>query len=74
MYTCMYIHMYIHAKVHTYKYGTRKNGRTTDQPVPISDQELAVYRPFWCHHTQVLDNGWATDRNKLTTDRIFHHK
>ena len=73
MYTCMYIHMYIHATVHIYKYGTRKNGRTTDQPVPISDQELVVYGPLCCHHTQVLDNRWATDRHKLTTDKITHH-
>jgi hypothetical protein len=65
MYTCMYIHMYIHSKVHTYKYGTRKTGRTTDQHGPISDQELAVYGPFWCLHTKVLDNRWATDRHKL---------
>ena len=73
MYTCMYIHMYIHAKVHTYKYGTRKNGRTTDRLGPVSDQELAVYGPFWCHHTKDLENGRATDRHRLTTDGISRH-
>jgi hypothetical protein len=56
----MYIHMNMHAKVHAYKYGTRKKGQITDQLVPISDQELAVYGPFWCHHTKVLD-GWMGD-------------
>jgi hypothetical protein len=69
----MYIHMYIHAKVLTYKYGTRKNGRTTDRLGPMSDQELAVHGPFWCHHTKVLENGRATDRHKLTTDGISRH-
>ena len=69
----MYIHMYIHAKVHTHKYGTRKNGQTTDWPMPISDQELAVYGPFWYHHIKVLDNGQTADRHKLTMDGISCH-